>query len=247
MKISEGNLVQSLRSIQEFLDAHAGVLGSVPESGARKKLDEYVVQLSAHSTTQSGGTLAAKGARKKTLALRHTLIQEFMAPISRIAAADLPHTPELAPLKMPKGGARFSTLHQAATGMAAAARPFASVFTDAGLPVDFISQLLAAADAMIASIGFQTKSRGASNGATKGIRQISAEARKNVRVLDALVRRVVSDPALLRNWVIVKRPRKQGAAPGVVTPTVITQPAVPAPASAPASQPAPTPKPPTAA
>ena len=237
MKTSEANLVQSLRAIQEFLDAHVSVLASVSASGARKKLDQYVTLLSEHSRTQSGGTLAAKGARQKTLALRHFLMREFMAPIARIAAADLPHTPELAALKLPKGSARFATLHQAATGMAVAARPFASVFTEAGLPADFISQMLAAADAMIASIGHQIQSRGASNGATKGIGQISSVARKNVRVLDALVRRVVRDPALLRNWVVVKRPRKQGVLPGVVTLTGTTTAAVPAPAPASATAP----------
>jgi hypothetical protein len=220
MQIVQGNTLQSLRAVQAFLDAHADLLASVANSGARKKLDAQVEGLSTHVATQSGSGLASKGATQKQRALRLTLLQDHMAPIARIAAADLPHTPELLPLKMPRGTPSTETLFAAATGMADTAERYSAVFIAAGLSQDFIAQLHAAAAALLVPLDARAQSRGSSQGATQGLKAELRSARKTVRVLDALVRRVLkADPALLASWNAVKRPpAKTGKAAAPVTP-----------------------------
>ncbi|MDQ2666704.1 MAG: hypothetical protein M3Z05_11910 [Gemmatimonadota bacterium] len=70
-----------------------------------------------------------------------------MSHVARVAKADLPNTPAIEPLRMPKGRLTTERLSTAANGMAKAAVPFAPVFVDAGLPSDFVAQLNAAANA----------------------------------------------------------------------------------------------------
>jgi hypothetical protein len=70
--------------------------------------------------------------------LREALLRNHMAPISRIARADLPVTAELEPFKMPQGKPTIERLSAAANGMAKAARPFSPVFVSAGLPLETI-------------------------------------------------------------------------------------------------------------
>jgi hypothetical protein len=235
MQISQGNTLAALRGVQAFLDAHSDVLSAAATSGARKKLDALVETLSDHATIQTGSILASKGATQKQYALRKALLEDHMAPIARIAAADLPQTPELTPLKMPRGRPSTETLHSAATGMAEAAQPYVAVFTAAGLPADFITQLVAAADAMLVPIDTRTQNRGKRNGATKGLKETVRSALKTVRVLDSFVRPVIKDdPALLATWDSVRRPpAKAGRAAG--TTTAPTPPATPSAPAVPAS------------
>src|SRR5438045_4462067 len=103
MKTTQGSLLQSLRAVQSFLDENAETLAGVVKSGARQKLTDAVADLSGHVSTQTGSQLAAQGATQKHRSLRRALIRDHMAPIARIASADLPPTPEVEPLKMPKG------------------------------------------------------------------------------------------------------------------------------------------------
>ncbi len=225
MKIEQGNVLESLRAVQNFLDAHADKLPTLVNSGARNRLDIRVAELGGHATVQSGSHLVSKGATQKHYAMRKALMHVHMAPISRIALADLPRTPELAALKMPRGTPNTEVLYNAAIAMADAAEPFATVFTDAALPADFIAQLRTAAQAMLVPVDTRKTSRSVRSGATKGVNSAMLDARKSVRILDSIVRPLlVDDPALLASWESVKRvPRRS---------TRTTPAAVPAPAPA---------------
>ena len=146
------------------------------------------------------------GATRKHQTLRRALMRDHMLPIARIAAADLPDTPEVQPLKMPAGRPSAQRLAAAAYGMAESAAKYPDVFTRATLPPDFPAQLTAAADAMIASIGDRTKSRLVHRGATMGLTTILGIGRKIVDVLDALVKsRLHDQPGLLAAWESAKR------------------------------------------
>lgn len=224
MQTRQGSMLQSLRNVETFLDQHADVLGGVVQSGTRQKLAEAIAALSTHVSAQSGSSLASRGATQRHYAQRQALIRDHMAPVARIAAADLPHTPELAPLRMPAHNAPAEKLAAAAYGMAGAAKPFASVFTAAGLSADFVEQLAAAADAMTASLDERAQSRSARSGATTGLKARLSAGRRIVHVLDAFVRTALKDdPALLSAWNTVKRVRVIPP-----TPTLVTNPSAPA-------------------
>ena len=110
MQVSQGHLLLSLRAVQDFLDTNAAALAGVVGTSTRKKLDDAVTELSAHASDQSGNTLSALGSTKKHRAIRTVLLRDYMAPIARIARIELPITPEIEPLRMPKARANVEQL-----------------------------------------------------------------------------------------------------------------------------------------
>lgn len=248
MQTAQGSVLESLRAVQSFLDANATKLAGVVNTGARQKLDDAIAELSTHTAEQSGSNLAAQGATQKKTALRQVLLRDHMAPIARIAKADLPVTVELEPFRMPKGKPSVEKLAALAYGMAKAAEPFTGVFTSAGLPADFVAQLNGAADAMVMAVNDRTQSRGKRGGATTGLKKKLTAGRKIVHVLDAFVKSALqADPALLANWNLVKRVKKvtgRAAAAPAPAPTPAPTPVpTPAPEPAPTPEPAPVPSP----
>ena len=212
MQTMQGNMLQSLRTVQAFLDENADKLGEVVKTGARQRLDETIAETTRYVAEQSGNQLASRGATQRQRVLRTLLLRDHMAPVSRIARSELPPTPEVEPFRMPKGKPTVERLAAAAHGMAKAAEPFAPVFVQAGLAPDFIAQLTGAADAMVQSLSDRSQSRGRQSGATSGLKVTLSSGRKIVHVLDAFVRTALqSDPPLLANWNAVKRVQKTAA------------------------------------
>ena len=152
-------MLESLRSVEQFLDDNAEKLASVVNTGTRQRLTAAIADLSTHASEQTGSNLAAQGATQKKEALRLALLRDHMAPIARIAAADIPNLPELSPLRMPRGKPTAEKLASYAYGMGAAATPFADTFTKAGLSADFVAQLSAAADAVVGVVANRTTSQ----------------------------------------------------------------------------------------
>lgn len=209
MQITQGHMLLSLRAVQDFLDANSATLSAVVQTSTRQKLDDAVTELSGHASDQSGNTLSAQGSTKKHRALRTVLIRDYMAPIARIAQIELPFTPEIEPLRMPKARANVEQLVAAARGMATAAAPHAQTFIAAGLPVDFIVQLNAVSAAMLGSRREREQSIGRVSGATSSLRTKLVSARQVVHALDALVRVALKDDStLLATWNQVKRVQK---------------------------------------
>jgi len=222
MQTKQGNMLQSLRNVEVFLDQNATQLAGVVQSDVRQRLTAAITSLQAQVSAQSEGSFGSKGATRKHRTLRRALIRDHMIPIARIAASDLPDIPELHPLRLPTSGASVQRLAAAAYGMAETAQKYAEVFTRATLPPDFAAQLTAAADAMIASIGDRTRSRLVHRGATEGLKSSLASARKIVGVLDALVRSKLQDqPSLVAAWESAKRvTQSPSRAVESLTPTV---------------------------
>lgn len=225
MQTKQGNMLQSLRNVEDFLDANATQLAGVVQSDVRQRLTDAITSLESHVSAQTEGTFGSKGATQKHKALRRALIRDHMIPIARIAAADLPDTPELRSLRLPASGVSVQRLAAAAHGMADAAQKYADTFTRATLPADFAAQLAAAADAMIASIGDRTKNLLVRRGATEGLKNTLAGGRRIVGVLDALVRSKLQDqPSLLAAWESAKRVTQR---PGRAVASEASTPAVP--------------------
>lgn len=232
MQTRQGSMLQSLRNAEAFLDKHADVLGNVVKSGTRQKLAEAIAALSTHVSGQAGSTLASRGSTQKHYALRRALIRDHMSHVARIAAADLPRTPELVPLRMPAQNLPAEKLAAAAYGMAETAKPLASVFIAAGLPADFIEQLDAAADAMTAAIDDRAQNRSAQRGATTGLKASLSAGRKIVHVLDSFVQSALKDdPSLLSAWNGAKRVRLIPPTPTPIPAAPSPSPATPAPTS----------------
>jgi len=235
MRTTQGSMLASLRAAKAFLDTNAAALGGVVDTGARKRLDDAIATLTDHVATQTGSNLAAQGATQRHYSLRQILLRDHMLPIARIARADLPVSPAIEPLRMPKGKPTAERLAAAAYGMAKAAEPYASVFVAAGMSDDFIKQLTDAADALLSSLGDRTENRGARAGATAGLKARLTEGRRIVGVLDAFVKTALRDnPALLANWKIVKHVQKTASGPTPLGPAPAPSPALPAPSTAPA-------------
>ncbi|MDB4893602.1 MAG: hypothetical protein JWL61_5457 [Gemmatimonadetes bacterium] len=225
MKTDQGNVLQSLRIVQSFLDTHAASIRTINSTGARKQLDDAIIELAGHESEQSGKALAAQFETKKKTSCRRDLLKKNMTPISRIAQLELPRTEELFPLRMSKAGLSTARLAAAAYGMAKAAAPYSNIFVAAGLPADFLSSLTGAADAMLATVNDRAQHRSLSKGATRAIAVRLSTARKIIRVLDTLVSVALeNDPKLLEAWNGVKRlptPRRN-TPPVVYTPPTTT-------------------------
>lgn len=226
MQTTQGNMLQSLRAVEAFLDANAATLTGVVSTGARQRLTAAIGALSAHVSDQTGSALTSQGSTKNQHLVREALLRDHMTPVARIARADLPQTPQIAPLRMPRGRPTAPRLAAAANGMAQAAAPYANVFISAGLPTDFIAQLTGAADDLVTALDERTQIRGKRKGATKGLKDSLSAGRKIVHILDAFVKSALKDnPALLASWNTVKRVRRTGARAASAT--------APAPASTP--------------
>jgi hypothetical protein len=174
----------------------------------RQKLDAVTAELDTFAADQAGHVLVAKGTIQKQGALRRALLRDHMTPIAGVARAELSHTPEIASLLMPKGNSSAGKLALHSTAMAHAATPFREVFTRAGLPKDFVEQLLAASDALVESFRQRSQARAMRAGATRGLGAKLSEGRKIVRAIDGFVTSALrDDPALLADWKSVQRVR----------------------------------------
>jgi hypothetical protein len=234
MHTQQGRMFQSLENVRQFLDEHTDKLAAVITTGTRRELDEAIAALAVHAADQSGNALIAQGATQKQRALRQALLHDHMAPIARIAKARLPRTPEMAPLRMPRSNPAVQRLVTAAHGMAKAAAPFTDVFVAAGLPAEFLTQLNAAAEALVQSVSARSQSRSRRTSATKGLKTTLTAGRQIVHILDAFIQTALKDdPILLAGWNAVKRVQNIGMRSA--TTTVI---AIPAPVPTPAPTPA---------
>ena len=214
MQVTQGNVLHTLLAVRRFLADNGAKLGTVVTTGSVQKLNDAITQLDALIATQGASNVQAKGATRKQEALKKALVRDHMTKIARIAAAELPATPEITVLRMPRGRPTVAQLAAAAQGMAGAVGQFASVFTDFGVTPGFVAELQAAARDMVAAQVQGSQHKGTRGAATKGLKLQLAHGRKIVRVLDAFVRSALKDDhATLAAWESVKRVAKSTRTP----------------------------------
>lgn len=220
MRIEQGPMLQSLRGVETFVDHHADKLAGVVQTGAKDRLTRAIAALDDHVAMQAGGVTEARSLTQKQQALRVRLLRDHMASIARIARADLPNTPELSVLRMPKGRPTVARLAQSVDGMVPLLQQHAAVFTAAGMPADFIPQLTAAADELLESVDERSQSRNRARGATAGLKAKLSEGRKVVWILDSFVTTALKDDAaLLAEWRATVRLPQRGGRPTGSTPS----------------------------
>lgn len=212
MDSASTNVLVTLVRAQRFLDANAPALGTINASGARKELDEAVLDLTTHANVQDSAARKGLGETRQTRALRRTLYRR-MRQVARVAASKLQGVTEYAALQMPAANARIADVLARAGTMADAATVHASAFTDAGLPADFVTQLRAAASAIEATLGDRSESGTTRVTATQGTKSACRRGRHAIKVLDSLIRlHLADDDDLVSGWNSAKRFRAVPAA-----------------------------------
>jgi hypothetical protein len=206
MRARQSRVLETPRRVQGFLDRNDEVLGTINQSGFRRKLDDIVARLSTHAVDQDAGRVNSEGETARNRVLRVDLRVRYMRPIASIARAELGQTPEFRALTLPDPRASTNRLLAAAGAMADAAAMHAEIFIDGGLPADFAARLLAAADAVKQSIDARAQSRGRRVGATAGLAAEEKKGRNAVRVLDSfVVPQLGTNDTLLAEWRILRR------------------------------------------
>jgi hypothetical protein len=199
-------VLNALQRVQRFMGTNDPSLGTLNASGYRRILDDVTAALSEHAVTQAASRRVGKGETAKQRVLRNALRLNHMRPISMIAAAQLKQVPEFTALQMPSSNSTSRRLIAAAGAMATAAETYATTFSDAGLPIDFLKQLRGAADALNSSIANRGATATAQSGATAGLKAQTSRGRETIKVLDSLVEPLLAgDAVLLAQWKAAKR------------------------------------------
>lgn len=230
MKTHQGITLETLRAIQLFLDKYAARLGDVVKSGSRRQLDQAIADLAALALAQATNATAASGV-EKAREVRRALVEKHMLPIARIAAVDLPRTPELAGLVVPKGNPTVEKLVVAANKMKQQAAPFAQIFIDAGMPADFLAELDAAANALAIYAAERKGSGAVGKSATQGIKDVISRGTRVITAIDGLVRKTLdphmpADQIIRTEWKSVKRVRRTASRSAALAEPVPIPPAV---------------------
>lgn len=214
MRLRQGNVLETLRRLQGFMERNAELLVSFNASSARASLDRCVAQFTTHTVDQDAGLLHSKAETSLYRALRRTLRQAHLRPIAAIAHAHLRAVPELSAFRLPKIRTKPEALIAAAASMAEAASPHQHIFKNAGMPDDFLVRLAQAAEAVKNVIDQRAMSRGRRVGATGGLGSEEGRGRDLIRVLDALVVPALEDRTdLLAEWKALKRIHAKPGAP----------------------------------
>lgn len=230
MKHVDGYRLAALRAAQQFIADHADRLDDLAQSGARRRLDAIVDDVSALVAEQAAAKSGARAATQHLHALRRHLVEDHLGKIVRIARAELREATTLENFRLPRRNAPVELLVAAARGIAQAAEPYAEIFITAGLPENFIDQLNEAADALGNTRTARAQIRAHLAGTTVTIRKRLADGRRVTEVLDSFVRSATRDDDTLRvGWVAARtiealpsRRRLRSGAPALDRGTTVT-------------------------
>jgi hypothetical protein len=246
MRTIDSTVLTTLMEARSFIDGHLPELGTIESAGYRQKLIDTIDALEQHAVDQATADRMGDAQLAREHALTAALRINHMRPIAAIAAARLRDVPEFTVFQMPPQRIRTTELAIAAETMAKVARPYTSVFVDAGLAEDFTEQLEAAAESLRQCFIDRQTTATKRSAATAGLRLEASRGRKVLRVLSSLIEpRLKNDEALLAAWHSARHIRRPDRPQPVVHPLltlVPTQTSVsglpPASAGAPADAPA---------
>ena len=223
MQNSQIHVGQSLRRVQQFLDAHKDVVGAVNSTEAREQLNSVVLQLEATVDEQGTHTRRSRAEVHRRQQLEDVLIRKYMTPLAKFARAQLQGVPGFAALTPSGNDLTRERLVLSARSMAQAAEPLSGVLTKAKFPATFVQQLRTAADAVKALIDVGASTRVRKTGATKQLAASLQVGRNAVATIDALVSHLIlGDERLAREWRAAKRIAKTVSAPSAGSATAPT-------------------------
>lgn len=205
MKHVDEYRLAALRAAQQFIADHADRLDDLAQSGARRRLDAIVDDVSALVAEQVAAKNGARAATQHLHALRRHLIEDHVAKIVRIARAELRGATALENFRLPSRSAPVRMLAVAARGIGLAAEKHAETFIAAGLAGNFVEQLNEAADALVNTDVARAQIRAHLASVTVAIRIRLADGRRVTEVLDSFVRSATRDDDTLRvSWVAAR-------------------------------------------
>jgi len=213
MKKTQEHLIEALDRVEQYLDSNPDLASQVITSEARENFSASRRRLTEYMKSQDTLFRDTIASVRTKAALRKTLLDDHIRPICTIARRKLRHVRELAGFIPPKTKARYGSIVAAGYGMAESARQFEQVFRAAGLPADFIEQLVRATDALKAALTTKGDANARKMKATAGMTEESRVARDTLQVLDVLVRRTVKDPVQRAHWAAVSRVASAAFAP----------------------------------
>ena len=210
MQLKQLHTLQALRSVRDFLDRNEldvrmGPLAPhiVTLTSSIDRLESVIVEQEAKGKLSRAGT-----ALKKRLA--RSVLLELMRPIARMAPALFKNDEVLlTALSMPRRRQPAAVL-AAAIAMADNAAAHVQEYVAGGLPPDFIERLRAGAGQLKLVTDTQTKDRGRRTASTEGTRDAVTQARRVVRLIDAMVSPALeSDREHLAEWRTLYRQVRQ--------------------------------------
>jgi hypothetical protein len=222
MQTVQGNRIESLRAVLDFVTEHADRFPDVPRSGTFRKLASLVERVALLAEQQAANRGAGQGETQLVHAARDALVQEHLIPIVRMSHILRAEGPDLAVVRLPDERLGAAKLASAAHQVATVAEAHADRFVALGLAPDFPIRLRQAIERMIDAIDERAMCRGRRAGATAGLRKLLRLGRRYVLVLDAFIRTSAKgDAALLAGWDAVSHARRvatrrRAAAPAVV-------------------------------
>ena len=224
--------------ILAFLGENAATIPATLMAPQRQLLATVVAHI--NSFTQAQLVKGAASPASRTVAsARTTLRDTYVRQLSTIGLHSLTGQTEGDPnvanavqiFTMPATRGNSLTIIAAATAMLSVATQYAGVFTAAGMNLDQVSTAIEALEAALTGRGAANR---VSEGATQGIKAQIRAGKKAVRIMDVMIRPILTaTPELLKQWQTVKR---SAGGPKFANPA--PQPAAPpsAPADAPSTQ-----------
>jgi hypothetical protein len=200
----------------------AQLTGVVDLTVVLQRLALVITTLTTHAYNQDSNNRSAKGETEKQRQLRLKLRNEQMSPIAAIAKLYFGTVPEFKELQMPPRSAKGAAFIASASAMLHAASTYKTELLARGLPSDFLDQFQASLTTFQGSVLDREQNRSQRKGATKGLGLEVTEGRNVLKVLDASVRRALSeDGALLGTWdaarTIHQRPTPPAKTPSSTT------------------------------
>ena len=218
MQTAQGNRIESLRAVLDFVTEHTDRLPEVARSGTFLNLAATIAQVTLLSEQQAAGRGAGQGETQLVHAARDTLLLDHLMPIVRMSRILRVDVPDLAAIRLPDERLGAAKLASAALEVAAIAEAHTDRFIALGLAPDFAAQLREAIERMTGAIDERAGCRSRRAGATAGLRTLLRLARHYVLVLDSLVRISASDDAtLVAGWDAVSHVRRARVRQRVVT------------------------------
>jgi hypothetical protein len=162
-----------------------------------QRLALVITSLTTHAFDQDSNNRSAKGETEKQRQLRLKLRNEQMSPIAAIAKHYFSTVPEFKELQMPPRSARGGAFIADASAMSHAASTYKTEPLARGLPADFLEQFQASLTTCEGSVLNREQTRSQRKGATKGLGLEVKEGRNVLKVLDASVRRALSENGAL--------------------------------------------------
>lgn len=183
-------------------------------------LNGVIDGIEAGGEEHDASTRVTRGETRRQKALRDTLWNHHMVPISRIARRVFGVPGMDVKFQLPPKRADNEAILSSARGMAQAAESHVDAFKQEGLPADFLQKFRSAIDDLANALSVKVESQNRRKTSRESLEKLVKRGVAAVDVLDAIVKpRLEAQPDLLATWNSVKRPVDVGGgAPAPVVP-----------------------------